>query len=148
MDIKFFQNEKKFIVGNNYSTLKVNSPRYTGLVPIEKCDEVGTIIPNTELVLGKYVKSEYYGYGDGGGRCDTFINNDGLTITHYLDYYGTTRYRDITSFMNARVNYLSLVEGLRENKNIDNKNEHTNRYLLNNEIKKEVCSFMPPGQLK
>ena len=142
MDIKFFQNEKKFIVGNNYSTLKVNSPRYTGLVPIEKCDEVGTIIPNTELVLGKYVKSEYYGYGDGGGRCDTFINNDGLTITHYLDYYGTTRYREITSLMDVRVKYLSLVEGLGENKNIDNKNEHTNKYLLNEEIKKEVCSFM------
>ena len=136
MDIKFFQNEKKFIVGNNYSTLKVNSPCYTGLVPIEKCDEVGTIIPNTELVLGKYVKSEYYGYGDGGGRCDTFINNDGLTITHHLDYHGTTRYREITSLMDVRVKYLSLVEGLGETKNKDNINEHINSFLPNEEIKK------------
>jgi hypothetical protein len=44
--------------------------------------------------------------------------------------------------MDVRVKYLSLVEGLGENKNIDNKNEHTNKYLLNEEIKKEVCSFM------
>ena len=139
MDIKFFQNEKKFIVGNKYSTLRVKTPPYNPKVSIEKCDEVGTIIPNSETFLGKYVESMSYGYGDGGGRCDYFINNDGVTITHHLDYNGTTRYRDVTSLMDVRIDYISLVEGLSETKN-----DNINKYALNEDIIKEICSFMNP----
>lgn len=145
MDIKFFQHEKKFIVGNKYSTLNVKSPPYNGKIDIEKCDEVGTIIPNTELVLGKYVKSECYGHGDGGGRCDYFIANNGVTIKHYLDYDGTTRYRNITTLMDTRLPYISLVEGLGETKKKNNIDEHVNNYLLNTEIEKELCSYMNPS---
>lgn len=140
---KFFQNEKKFVVGNTYETLKVQS-RYRGYIDIETCDEHGEIIPNTELFLGKYVSSYSYGHGDNGGRCDSFINNEGIQISHYLDYDGTTRYRRVKTHMDERVNYLKLIESVGETKNKDGNNEHVNKYILNQELTKEICSFMNP----
>jgi len=45
--------------------------------------------------LGKYVSSNYYGRGDGGGRCDYFINDKGRQISNHLDCDGKTRYREV-----------------------------------------------------
>jgi hypothetical protein len=99
MDSKntFFQNENKFVVGKHYETLCVKSPQYnsSNVVDFEKCDEVGTIIPNTEFFLGKYVSSKHYGYGDNAVRYDYFINENGEKITNTLNYDGTTRYREV-----------------------------------------------------
>lgn len=108
---------------------------------IETCDEIGTIIPNSERFLGSYVGSQFYGYGDNGTRCDTFINDDGQNIHHYLDYDGTTRYREITRLIDQRINYIKLAEGIQNETNMENKNEHINKYILNPCIIKEVCSF-------
>ena len=142
---KFFQNEKKFVVGQAYETLRVKSPQWgTYSVDLEKCDEIGTIIPNTEQFLGHYIRSQKYGYGDNGGRYDYFTNAEGKEIAHCLNYDGTTRYRKVQSFMDERLPYLSLVEGVGDNVNPQNTNEHINKYLLNQELIKEICSFMNP----
>jgi hypothetical protein len=142
---KFFQDEKKFVVGKVYETLRVKSPPWgTYSVDLEKCDEIGTIIPNTEKFLGKYVSSLNYGYGDNGGRYDYFTNAEGKEIGHCLDYNGTTRYREVKTFMNERLPYLSLIEGIGNGVNPENKNEHINKYVFNQELTKEICSFMNP----
>jgi hypothetical protein len=141
---KFFQNEKKFKVGEFYETIMVKSPPYNSTVNIENCDEIGTIIPGIPLYLGKYVTSKYYGYGDNGTRCDYFINNKGEMISHYLCYEGTTRYRKI-SFIENRLPYLFLIEGLGDNVNQGGINEHINKFILNEVIIKEICSFMDPN---
>ena len=142
---KFFQDEKKFVVGKVYETLRVKSPPWgTYSVDLEKCDEIGTIFPNTEQLLGKYVSSQNYGYGDNGGRYDYFIDDKGETKGHCLNYDGTTRYREVKTFMNERLPYLSLAEGIGNGVNPENKNEHINKYVLNQELVKEICSFMNP----
>jgi len=146
---KFFQNEKKFVVGKTYETIRVKTPPWRphtvgNLYYLKICDEIGTIIPKSELFLGKYVRSENYGYGDNGGRCDTFINNDGKEISHYLDYDGTTRYREVKSDMDERIHYLKLIESIGDTKNTDGKNEHINTFILNEDVAKEICSFMNP----
>ena len=93
---KFFQNEKKFEVGEVYETLDVKSPRWGTYEPnLETCDEIGAIIPNSERFLGYYVSSKYFGYGDGGTRCDYFTDKDGNPVSNYLKYEGTTRYRKV-----------------------------------------------------
>ena len=140
---KFFQNESKFVVGKSYETIKVRAP-YRGYTDIATCDEYGDIIPNSSLFLGKFVSSWHYGYGDNSGRRDTFINNSGQEITHYLDYDGTTRYREVRTHMDERVNFLTLVEGTDGKVNECRVNEHVNKFLLNPVIAKEVCSFMNP----
>jgi hypothetical protein len=146
---KFFQNEKKFVVGKTYETIRVQTPPWkphngSYLHNLETCDEIGTIIPNSELFLGKYVSSQCYGYGDNGGRYDNFINNKGQEISHYLDYDGTTRYREVKSDMDERINYLKLIESTGGIKNVDGTNEHINKFILNKEVLKEICSFMNP----
>jgi hypothetical protein len=141
----FFQDEKKFVVGKAYETLSVQMPRWgTYSVDLEKCDEIGTIIPNTEQFLGKYISSVHIGYGDNGTRYDYFTNTEGKEIMHYLNYDGTTRYREVKSFMDERLPYLSLVEGIGNGVNPENKNEHINKYVFNQELVKEICSFMNP----
>ena len=75
--------------------MRVKSPPYYGKINIETCDEIGTIIPNSEKLLGKYISSVKIGYGDNGTRCDTFLNDKEEQITHYLDYDGTTRFREV-----------------------------------------------------
>jgi hypothetical protein len=143
---KFFQNEKKFVVGKAYETLKVQTPRWgTYVSNLETCDEIGTIIPNTEKFLGYYVSSQNYGYGDNGTRYDYFTNEKGETITNCLDYDGTTRYRKVNSFIDERLPYLSLIESVGEKTNMDGKNEHINKYILNQDLVKEICSFMNPN---
>ena len=142
---KFFQNNKKFVVGKAYETLNVQTPRWgTYDSNLETCDEIGTIIPNTEKFLGYYVSSQNYGYGDNGGRYDYFTNEKGETISHCLNYEGTTRYREVKTFMEVRLPYLNLVEAVGEKINIDGKNEHINKYLLNPDLVKEISSFMNP----
>ena len=144
MEKKFFQNEKKFVVGQWYETLRVETPRWgTYISNLETCDEIGTIIPNSEKFLGKYVRSLNYGYGDNGGRYDYFINKKGETITNYLDYDGKTRYR-IKSFIDIRLPYISLYEGVINNIDENNKYEHIHGYILNDLLLKEICSFMSP----
>jgi hypothetical protein len=145
---KFFQNEKKFIVGNNYETLRVKSPPYRGYLDLETCDEIGTIIPNSEKFLGRYVSSQHYGYGDNGTRYDYFINDKEEKITNCLEYDGTTRYRDVTTFMDERINYLKMVESVGEQVNIDNKNDHILKYVLNELIVREICSYIGPNYSK
>jgi len=140
---KFFQNEKKFVVGKWYETLRVISPPY-GTYESEPSDEIGKIIPKSEQFLGKYVKSVNYGYGDNGGRYDYFQNINGESVTYMLAYDGKTRYREISDYIDNRLPYLDLVEGVGNNTNLDNKNEHINRYYLNPLVIKEVCSFISP----
>jgi hypothetical protein len=142
----FFQHEKKFVVGKAYETLNVQTPRY-GTYPsnLETCDEIGSIIPNTEKFLGYYVSSKNVGYGDNGTRYDYFINVEGKEITHCLNYEGTTRYREVKTFMDERLSYLKLVEGIGESTNPEDINEHINKYILNELIVKEVSSFMEPN---
>jgi hypothetical protein len=144
--LRFFQNEKKFVIGDTYETLRVRSPPYDPKVkiPIDICDEVGVIIPKSEIYLGKYVDSARYGWGDNSGRIDYFINDQGEKVAHYLEYDGTTRYRRVKSHMEERLPFLKLVESTGVKKNEDNKNEHINKYVLNELITMEVCTFMNP----
>ena len=141
----FFQSEKKFVVGKAYETLRVKSLPYgTYKCTLETCDEIGIIIPNSQKFLGYYVSSQSYGYGDNGGRYDYFKNIKGENVTHYLDYDGTTRYREVKTFMDERLPYLKLVEGVGQGTNPERKNEHINKYLLNDLLVKEISSFMNP----
>ena len=145
--LRFFQNEKKFVVGKSYETLRViQSPYYTFSheYNYETCDEKGNIVSESEKFLGTYIKSENYGYGDNGGRKDYFINKEGETVVHLLHYDGTTRYREVKTNMDERIDYLMTIEGIGNQKNIVGKNEHINKYLLNNELTKEICTFMNP----
>jgi hypothetical protein len=145
---KFFQIETKFVVGNYYEFLRVKMPKWgTYASNLETCDEIGTIIPNSTILLGKYVSSLSFGYGDNRSRCDTFINYDNKLITNYLLYDGTTRYREVESYFDTRINYLSLIEGVGDGLNKNGKNEHINKYLLDQELSKEICSFMGPNHL-
>jgi len=142
---KFFQNEKKFEVGKSYETLSVQTPRWgTYESNLETCDEIGTIKPNSEKFLGRYVSSQNYGYGDNGGRYDYFINEKGENVTNCLDYDGTTRYRMVHTHMEERLPYLSVVEGVGHGINLNGENEHINTYILNELVVKEVCSIMNP----
>ena len=142
---KFFQFKTKFQVGKTYETLRVNTPPYgTYKVPLETCDEIGIIIPNSERFLGKYVSSQQLGYGDNSNRRDTFINDNGEQICNYLDYDGSTRFREVKRLIDERINYIALAEGIKDEINIDGENEHINRYVFNELIVKEICSFMNP----
>ena len=139
----FFQSEKKFVVGNAYETMRVQMPKWgTYVSNLETCDEIGTIIPNSQKFLGYYISSQKYGYGDNGGRYDYFKNEKGENITHSLDYDGTTRYREVQTFMDERVSYLKLFEGIGQCTNVEGKNEHINKYLFDDLLVKEICSFM------
>ena len=141
----FFQSEKKFVVGKAYETLRVKTPPYgTYKSTLETCDEIGTIIPNSKKFLGYYVSSQNYGYGDNGGRYDYFKNINGENVTHSLNYDGSTRYRVVNTFIDERLPYLKLVESVGKAVNVEGKNEHINKYLLNELIVKEICSFMNP----
>ncbi len=138
---RFFQSEKKFIVGQWYETLGVHMPKWgTYVSNLETCDEIGNIIPNSEKFLGKYVCSARYGYGDNGGRYHYFTNEKGQPITNNLDYDGTTRYRRV--IVNERLPYLNLVEGVGDNINPGRENEHINKHILNPVLVKEIASFM------
>ena len=159
---KFFQNEKKFIVGNSYETLRVETPRWgTYVSNLETCDEIGTIIPNSEKFLGTYVSSQNYGYGDNGGRYDYFTNEKGETITNCLDYDGKTRYRQVQTCMDERIDFLMLFKGTEseivtldatQEPNTVQFNdmpppppdEDINKYLFDENLVKEICSFMNP----
>jgi hypothetical protein len=143
---KFFQNESKFIVGNTYETLRVNQGPYNRF-NTQPCDEVGTVIPNTCILLGKYESSYSYGHGDNRGRRDTFMASNGQQVSNYLDYDGKTRYREIKSYMDERIDFLKLIESTGEKRNVNNKNEHINTFLFNEVISKEICSFMNPAAL-
>jgi hypothetical protein len=46
--------------------------------------------------------------------------------------------------MEERLPFLKLVESTGVKKNEDNKNEHINKYVLNELITMEVCTFMNP----
>lgn len=144
---KFFQNEKKFVVGKYYETLRVQSPPYRGYIDLETCDEIGTIIPNSEKFLGKYVSSQHYGYGDNGTRYDYFINEEGKNITNCLEYDGTTRYREVSS-MDERINYLKLVESVGYNSNLDGGNNQILKYVLNDLLVREICTYIGPNNKK
>ena len=141
----FFQNESKFIVGNTYETLRVNHVPYNRF-NTQLSDEVGTVIPNTSIFLGKYVSSYSYGHGDNGGRCDTFISTNGKQVSNYLDYDGTTRYREIKTYMDERISFLQLYESIVTECpiNIYANNENINKFLFNEDVAKEICSFMNP----
>jgi hypothetical protein len=144
---KFFQNEKKFVVGQTYETLRVTTPPYnsrTYVYNLETCDEVGTVDIGSELLLGKYVKSMKYGYGDNGGRCDYFTNDKGEEILHYLNYDGKTRYREVNGFMDERLPFLNLVEFMEGKSNEGKMNEHIYEYIFNSSVAKEICSNTNP----
>jgi hypothetical protein len=64
-----------------------------------------------------------------------------------LDYDGKTRYRKVNSLMDERIHYISLAEGVCENVNQNGINEHINKYVLNDLLVKEICSYMNPNLL-
>jgi hypothetical protein len=148
---KFFQNEKKFVVGKSYETLRVQTPRWgTYVSNLETCDEIGSVIPNSEKFLGKYVSSQKYGYGDNGGRYDYFTNEKGETVTNCLDYDGKTRYRTVQTHMDKRIDYIMLWEGTNDIINVlppppSRDNEHINKYLFDENLVKEICTYMNPS---
>lgn len=150
LNIRFFQHETKFVVGQVYATVRIQPPTFYSCNHIyewEIYDEIGTIIPGSELLLGKYTKSVYYGTGHNRGRADYFINEKGEELTCYLNYDGTTRYIDAKTFMDERLPFLNVIESTGNQINTSLKNEHINRFLLNDEITKEICSFMNPNPL-
>ena len=141
----FFQNERKFIVGKTYETIRIEICPYTNYAnTMHILDELGVQIPDSEIFLGKYVSSYNYGYGHNSGRCDIFINNKGKQISNYLDYDGRTRYRQVKDYIDERVNYLMMIESIGYKENINGTNEYINKYILNEDIAKEICSFMSP----
>ena len=52
IETKFFQQETKFVIGKVYETLRVKSPPYNEKLNLDTCDEIGTIIPNSEKNIG------------------------------------------------------------------------------------------------
>jgi hypothetical protein len=92
------------------------------------------------------VSSYSYGHGDNRGRCDTFISNTGEHISNYLDYDGKTRYREIKTHMDERISFLQLYESIVTEcpTNIYANNENINKFLFNEDVAKEICSFMNP----
>jgi hypothetical protein len=79
----FFQDETKFIVGEEYETLRVN--------------EVENIIPDTVQYLGRFVRCVGGGgsSGDGRTRDDFFTKKDGEVVKWTLACDGSTRFRRI-----------------------------------------------------
>jgi hypothetical protein len=144
---KFFQNETKFVIGKTYETVRVTTPPYNSrsyVFNLETCDEVGTIDPGSELLLGTYVRSFNYGHGDNRGRCDFFINDKGVEVSFYLDYDGKTRYREVKTLMDERLPFLNVIESTQSKVNEGMVNEHINKFILNEDTAKEICSFMNP----
>jgi hypothetical protein len=169
---KFFQNEKKFVVGESYETLRVKMPPWgTYVSNIETCDEIGTIIPNSEKFLGKYVSSQNYGCRDSSGRYDYFTNENNETITNCLDYHGTTRYR-VVSNIDKKIDSVMFLEGIEDEINnqpppppsiFNNANnndalpappssannsydaEHITKCLLELNFFKEICTYTNPS---
>ena len=131
----FFQNESKFKYRHTYSTIRVKIPPYNPNISLTKCDEVGTIIPNTERLLGRYICSQYCGYGDGGTRYDYFLDYKNNLITNILDYDGTTRYIQLFD-LESRINYIKLSEG------INTSLSHIIKFLFDDFIIKEICTYL------
>ena len=131
----FFQNEIKFKYIHTYLTIKVNTPPYNLNIPLTKCDEVGSIIPNTERLLGRYIRSEYCGFGDGGTRYDYFLDYKNNIITNILDYDGSTRYVQLFD-LESRINYIKLSEG------IHTSSSHIIKFLFDDFIIKDICSYL------
>jgi len=94
----FFQDETKFIVGEEYETLRVKTHCYRVAEALGRPrDEVGEIIPDTVQYLGRYVRSVGGGgsSGDGRTRDDFFTKKDGEVVKWTLAYDGSTRFRRI-----------------------------------------------------
>lgn len=111
----FFQDESKFVVGECYEFIRVKrnyrNPAHEQPSGesfnswIKRSDEVGDVLPDRPVYLGKYVKSVRMGSGDGRTRYDYF-NKSGEQVVNVLLYDGTTRYRKV-----------SCLEPTQENKN-------------------------------
>ena len=92
----FFQDETKFIVGEEYETLRVKTHCYRVAEALGRPrDEVGEIIPDTVQYLGRYVRSVYCAAGDGSTRDDFFTKKDGKVVKWTLACDGSTRFRTI-----------------------------------------------------
>ena len=101
----FFQQESKFVVGESYEMIRVltdyRNPAHQKLQDesfdawIERCDEVGEVLEDPPVLMGKYVKSVSSGSGDGGTRFD-FFDLDGSEKVNGLLDDGSTRYRRIS----------------------------------------------------
>jgi hypothetical protein len=74
-------------VGKYYET--ANYIRREGRYPRERY--FTTTIPT---YLGKYIRHEQYGYGD-GGRHYAIFDNSGVEITVTYNYEGTTCFREV-----------------------------------------------------
>jgi len=74
-------------VGKYYET--ANYIRREGRYPSER---YFTTIPPT--YVGKYIRHEQYGYGD-GGRHYAIFDNSGVEITVTYNYEGTTCFREV-----------------------------------------------------
>jgi hypothetical protein len=96
----FFQQQAKFVVGDCYEFIRVttdynrhareNGESFESWAA--RSDQVGDILPDAPVYLGKYIKSQHSGSGDGRTRHDYF-NLDGVVRANELLYDGTTRYR-------------------------------------------------------
>ena len=142
---KFFQNNDKFIVGQFYEKVQVEVTDYEiTRTPLKIEDEIGRIIPNSSVLLGQYVKSYFSGIWKRRCRCDCFIGKNGREIIHELTRYNmkTIRYRRVMIDMEERISFLKIIESTGDV--INTTNEHITRYLMDENISKEICSFMNP----
>lgn len=89
----FFQNENKFIVGLCYEKINVDYT-WNPHIPLDRSDEYGDIIPETNVYVGKYIKTIIGGFNDGRIRKDYFDLN-GVENIVFLDFDGSTRYRQV-----------------------------------------------------
>lgn len=92
MDILFCKSEIEVYrmtpkVGKYYETAEYT--RKTGIYPNEKY-----FTTNTPKYVGKFVKTEQYGLGDGAKAYSVFNNNGNLETVAYT-YEGTTCFREV-----------------------------------------------------
>lgn len=92
MDILFCKSEIEVYrltpeVGKYYKTAEYT--RKTGRYPNEKY-----FTTNTPKYVGKFVKTEQYGFGDGAKAYSVFNNNGNLETVAYT-YEGTTCFREV-----------------------------------------------------
>ena len=103
--MNFFQKDTKFVVGTCYEFIRVET-NYRNPLHIQKpeesfnswskrSDEVGDVLPESPVYLGKYIKTVRMGSGDSGTRYDYFDKN-GEQVANELLYDGTTRYRKVS----------------------------------------------------
>ena len=71
---------------------------------------------------------------------------------HYLLFFSCHNHYHSNPYMGlyhiVNINYLKMVESVGEQVNIDNKNDHILKYVLNDLIVREICTYIGPNYSK